>query len=602
MALRQISEGLYSTGSEDDISKFPELLDISTLSLSPFVFIISGRSYDLWPLFLRDVNIGIIAETLGISRYAKHQQCGQNAESTKTATQRPSAEYFRLYRFVKKLEEKNYLKSQKGILDLGFGDRPSIWYRLTQTGYNLIRQVQNSNRFAKGVNLSQIEKQRNQTPQNQKEIPKWLQWPNKTNPGRICAIKKLNVLPTNTGLFWNTKHHGGALNPNLVNRLDEIESDYYDYLHEIEDKKIVLTPREDPDSTYHTLDYVTRFNCDSRKYQNLDTFNDKWAEAEQHYSSGVFVTLTTDPKLFPNLWEANRHMAVAWNSYISLLTRRRKTALKYHYYQKFANKKYGQPNAKLTTKEKREARIDYEKDIETLSFRPRYIGVNEFQKNGLIHFHVVLFDLDSLDEYQLSRDWIRLGQGQIVDVCKIKNDGPDSWRWKNNQKPNDAGKIEDPRKYLKKYLKKIVFENSGFHLYWAINKKFFQCSQRMQPEKLTPEMIKARAEYRQELARMKAEIGQGAYWTYAGCIPSLLIPDFIADRSARKKFYPSPEYVIPSECGPVIDREKLAQHKDPSELPVFTSAAQMYLDSKKAAESAESAGGQSPVMTLADLM
>ncbi|WOF16804.1 hypothetical protein F1737_08935 [Methanoplanus sp. FWC-SCC4] len=598
MSLKKIADRLYTTASDENIQKYPSLLNEDYLTLSQFVFTRSdGVSIDLWPLFLRDVNIGIIAETIRIERYAKHQQCIEKPKNEKKGTQRPSAEYFRLYRFIKKLEGKEYLKSQKGVLDLGFGDRPSIWYRLTKTGYNLTLQVQNSNRFAKRVNSSQIDKQRNQTPENQKEIPQWMRWPNKTNPLRICAIKKMNSLPTSTGLFWNTREHGGSLNPELVRQLNKIDSDYCDYLHEIEDKKIILTPRDDPDSTYHTLDYVTRFNCNSRKYANLDTFRDKWKEAEEYYESGIFVTLTTDPKLFPNLWMANRHMAVAWNAYLSLITRRRKTALKKHFYQKYALDKYGSPDSRLTREEKAKAREHYEEQIETLSFRPRYVAVNEFQKNGLIHVHAVFFDIDNLDEYQLSKDWNRLGQGRIVDVCKIQKSGPDSWKWKNG-KPNDAGQIEDPRKYLKKYLNKIIYKNEGYHLYWSINKKFFLCSQRMQPEKLTPEMIKARAQYRRELARVKAEIGPGAYWTFAGCLPSGLIPDFISQRAEKKKYYPVPEYVIPISAGPVKDLQEMKRSSPVKEKPPdFVSAAQLYRDMQQAAATPTTGG-----MSIADFM
>lgn len=599
MALIQIAEGLYSTGSKEDIEKYPEWLSRTVLGLSPFLFTrADGKTIDLWPVLHRDVNLAIIADAAGIDIHAKHQQSSEKPQIEKKGSQVFNSEYYRLYRFIKKLEKDKFVKSEKGILDAGFGDRPSLWYHLTKTGYNLMKEVQISNRFANEKNEVQIMLQKNQTRENQKAIPKWLKWPAKSNPRRIRAIKKLNTLPTNTGLFWNTTHHGGFLNPNLVAQLDKIDSEYHKYLDEIEDKKIILTPRENPDSDYHCLDYVTRFNCDSRKYANLDTFNDKWAEAEQHYKSGVFVTLTTDPKLFKNLWEANRHMSVAWNAYISLLTRRRKTSLKYHYYQKYANEKYGKPNAKLTNEEKREAREKYNEDLEKFSFRPRYVGVNEFQKNGLIHFHVVLFDIDYLDEFQLSRDWNRLQQGQIVDVCKIQNDGPDSWKWKN-ARPSDANseKYDDPRKYLKKYLNKIIFQNSGYHLYWSINKKFFLCSQRMQAEKLTPEMIKVRAEYRRELAKFKAETGTGSYWTFAGCIPSLLIPDFIADRSARKKYYPVPEYVIPVSVGVLIDREKMSEHPPLEDRPPgFVSAAQLYLERQN---SAGSAGGQ--IKTLADL-
>jgi hypothetical protein len=412
-------------------------------------------------------------------------------------------------------------------------------------------------------------------PEKPCKIPKWKRWPNRTSPDRIVAIKKLNAIPTSSGLF--TRPTPDTLNPILETLLGNIASQYNEYLDDINDKKIVLTPKGAPDTDYWFMEYRTRFNNSHRQLSTLDNFEDKWREAEEYYDSAVFLTLTTDPKLFPNLWEANRHMSVAWNRYVSYLTQRGYAARRDELYE-VQEKRL---KRKLTRAEKKEIREKL--DEKNISFRPRYVAVNEFQKNGLIHMHIMIFGRSWLDHRnKISADWVRCGQGQIVDVCAVSRNSKNEWLWTNpNKRPADARKDESAKQYLRKYLNKVIFDQLGFEHYWSINKKFFQASQRMSPRKMSDEERAARAANREILAEWKAE--HPAQWEYAGCMPEGKIPDWMEKRAKKRHYINRPEpIVIQPEINmtdvirpPRYDYVKNGIPKDP---PGFISAAQMYRD------------------------
>lgn len=111
-----------------------------------------------------------------------------------------------------------------------------------------------------------------------------------------------------------------------------------------------------------------------------------------------------------------------------------------------------------------------------LKFRPKYLNVYEFQANGRLHLHILFFGLRFLiSVYDISDMWKRYGQGQIVDTKLLKTDGT-TWQWTHG-KPKDAGEKEKPDTYLKKYLKKNLFDDNASMQYWIYNTRFFTCSQ-----------------------------------------------------------------------------------------------------------------------------
>lgn len=403
-----------------------------TANPAPFLFSIPGAEpINLYPILLNGANLNIIGEHLPGPLYAKDNR----------GVRTPTLLYYRLYRFLKKLEKAGLLTSEKGVQDLGLGDRPCLWYRPTLAGVrgvykplNLTRQVQNSNSPQNSV----LDDGSASDPKA--HIPAWRRFPSRTNPLRIEAAKCAKKIRTREDHHLFVRDDDGSLNPDLRAELNDISSFYDLYIEQIDRRSIVLAPRDysgDPDSLL-LLPYRTRFNDTHRQLQNLDHYDYAWTEATDKYNEAVFLTLTTDPAMHTDLWTANRHMGPAWNRYMSLLQKR-------------------------------------------MGYRPKYLAVNEFQENGLIHLHTVIFGSSWLDRRdQISRDWSRCNQGRIIKAIAIVRDRQGRWFWKN-EKPADAAEGESVDHYLKKYLNKAIFDKEGFEHYWTYNKRFFSCSRIFTP-------------------------------------------------------------------------------------------------------------------------
>jgi len=212
-------------------------------------------------------------------------------------------------------------------------------------------------------------------------------------------------------------------------------------------------------------DYSTRFNDYKKGLERLRRYeyahDQTLYNPEYDFKDAVFLTLTTDPKRFPNLFHANRHMSIAWNHFMQCLT------------------------VKIGGRSK----------------RPKYICACEYTKTGLLHLHILLFGRNHLfsedkdiEQMEISRMWEKCGQGKIVKAYGLTNtdvgDGKREWRWTGKKQPSDAKGLSGGD-YLKKYLKKCMmaitdqFESASATLapYWALNKRFFTCSQCFLPPK-----------------------------------------------------------------------------------------------------------------------
>jgi hypothetical protein len=221
-----------------------------------------------------------------------------------------------------------------------------------------------------------------------------------------------------------------------VKMLSELKREHLDanfslYLEDIEDKEIVLKKKyesSDEDDIV-MMQYKTRFNDEMRRDEQVQKYDAAWERATQRYKVAVELMLTTDPSRFKSLWEANRHMSRAWNKFLSYLQKR-------------------------------------------FGFRPQYVCAFEFTKRtGLLHLHAVIFGIGWINKKdEITREWERCGQGSYTWIFKIVNDSGE-WHWLR-QKPRDARDMQ-PRDYLKKYLKKSLYDQSSNTLYWTFNKRFF---------------------------------------------------------------------------------------------------------------------------------
>jgi len=156
------------------------------------------------------------------------------------------------------------------------------------------------------------------------------------------------------------------------------------------------------------------------------------------------------------LWDANRGFAPAWNKFIAYLTK----------------KNDGK--------------------------RPQYIAAYEYTDSGLMHIHALIFTEYLLSNEEISREWIRCGQGDITYIYGLKavkkRDGPGwEWRWNAQHRPHKAGGMSGGN-YLKKYVKKAMLALMDDYsapaetqsMYWALNKRMFTCSRALQA---TPEQL-----------------------------------------------------------------------------------------------------------------
>lgn len=226
--------------------------------------------------------------------------------------------------------------------------------------------------------------------------------------------------------------------------LEEIHGDYQEYWSEINNTVLLFKRKAalgDIDGEIKTRPYETRFNSLPRKIHQEKRYKALWNNAGVMFNRGVFLTLTTDPKRHRNVEEANKAFGPALNRFMTWLRKRVKDL------------GYG----KLS-----------------------YITANEFQKNGLLHAHIVIFGLPYLEHYKrVSYLWSRTGQGKIVYLYSLRKDAK-GWYWTRG-KPKDAEKGQSCSDYLKKYLSKNL-QDDGQDLYWLFAKRFFTSSKTLEPE------------------------------------------------------------------------------------------------------------------------
>ena len=309
----------------------------------------------------------------------------------------PSALYYNVYRLWHTLQN-------EGLTVLDKRDKAHLWATARKELFDLLKQVQNSN---------------NAKPPKKKPFA----LPSKARPERIEAIKE--TLKTDM-LTLSEK--------------EIIQDHFMDYINDINNRAIVLERIMDLDEygqRYFFLDYQTRFNSKARKAGLLDTYETTINETLTMFSSAIHLVLTTDPKKHKSLWHANRHFSIAWNKFLSWLTRK-------------------------------------------LKYRPLYLTVYEFTKSGLLHAHILIFGRSYLlPHHEITEEWQKCGQGSYNFIYALQNING-AWHYKR-QRPNDAAKGQSAEDYLKKYLKKAQYDDNYLNLYWTFNKRFFTMSRALQP-------------------------------------------------------------------------------------------------------------------------
>lgn len=221
------------------------------------------------------------------------------------------------------------------------------------------------------------------------------------------------------------------------------------YLDDTRYKVVVLRSLED--LSFLLLPYSHRF-WRSRLKEILDKYEEVWRALSSRYEVGVFLTITSDPKKETNLYDCSREMSRRFNALMSWIKKKVKRK------------------------------------------RLPYICVPEFQDNGRLHLHVVIFGIGRIADKksELTPELERLGFGKINYIYKIvKRDG--KWVWAK-KRPRDTRR--NPQDYLKKYLEKAIIGSFLFNrnssgaafetnysialmklaMYWATGKRFFTYS------------------------------------------------------------------------------------------------------------------------------
>jgi len=216
---------------------------------------------------------------------------------------------------------------------------------------------------------------------------------------------------------------------------------FIQYVDKINHMELCFEPLEGLFGDTMVLPYSTRFNSVPKQITLRENYEKAWKGGEKQYTKASFVTLTTDPKKFKNLWESNKHFQENWNKLITRLRKQTKQDLP-------------------------------------------YVCVREFQKNGRVHFHIAIFGIhlprtpeSAKDKHFISCIWNDYGQGKITDVKNLTlKDGVFQWA-RHTDKPKDCKRDQSPMSYLKKYLIKAQFDETAQFQYWIYNARYYTYSQ-----------------------------------------------------------------------------------------------------------------------------
>ena len=368
------------------------------------------------------------------------------------------------------------------------------------------------------------------------------------------------------------------VHPQLSADLSAVQSHFESYISDISERVIILkreggpsvdcmwsggrsgpvkkwSPKRDmvehllEDGSELVLDYKTRFTDPGRSKADIKKFHGVWSEASKYYDGAVFLTLTSDPSSRESLWHVNRHFAPAWNSYLSLLSKRFRQSRRDELidlelmsikktdpsrwqeidnqrrqsrdriaqaistvsatpaflavskqiqeslvvrYERRLNPYQGLSGEEIkSVKDKVAYRTDADGHVVRESYRPKYMSVYEYMSNGLLHAHITIFGTTWLDKIsQIKTDWERLGQGSIVHAyAMLKNPSSNVWEWLG--KPPLDTKNRQPVDYLIKYLIKGLYTKESHGMYWAMNKRFFTNSRSLHTGWINYKQIKS---------------------------------------------------------------------------------------------------------------
>jgi len=236
---------------------------------------------------------------------------------------------------------------------------------------------------------------------------------------------------------------------------------FNEWKKETENKSIILR-KLTGEQDYITIPCSTRFTDDSRKKQLILAYNTGVENSLKKHTSATFITFTTDPLIWLSE-EGKEILRKIPDPHIDKVHR-------------FDATGRGGNSYAANRHESTAFRKWYETECHRAGFRIPYLRCVEFQENGLIHDHIMLFDYSwdySFPEF--ARQWgTKYGQGFMHDVYHVINENGEKWTWKTDKPADTEGR--NPTDYLKKYLIKALYDETGHYAYWVTNKRFFTMS------------------------------------------------------------------------------------------------------------------------------
>ncbi|MCS3901046.1 rolling circle replication-associated protein [Methanococcus voltae] len=359
----------------------------------------------------------------------KYDDCNNNAIAQKTRRLLNNHIESGVFTVRNALKNKKIYKFKDVFVPASAGDTNTslLFYSTSMKNSNHIeKQKKNNNKYNTNVNKPTI------TPDQIRVMAGIV-----NNP----QIKSLKKERFKSILHLNCKH--------MLNEEDRTEllENFKEYIIKASSQNLVLerTRYHKNKPKYITFPYLTRFTNSKQLKRQLAQYNCIFEQKAIKYNRGVHLTLTTDPKLFRNIYEANKHFSKAFNRFMSFLSKRNK-------------------------------------DVNGKSRRPVYLAAYEYTKSGLCHAHILIFGKKYLlDQRVITQEWSRCGQGQIAHIYSIRRDGINWIYGRARPEEIQTGEYKNANEYLKKYLVKSLYSELDGSMYWAMNKRFFTFSKSLKP-------------------------------------------------------------------------------------------------------------------------
>ena len=176
---------------------------------------------------------------------------------------------------------------------------------------------------------------------------------------------------------------------------------FLDYIDDIKGRRIILVPKEEYRDRLEPiiLDYEVRFTSKRKAKRYKRQYRHFWEETAKRYRWAVVITLTIDPSKVNSIWEARYLAQEEFNRFMAWLKK----------FLKERAKKYGNLNKVYL-----------------------YVRFIEYQMNGMIHFHIIVFGTRwIMNENELARKYWRLGFVDVQTLVNVRG------RWRFKKKPKD---------------------------------------------------------------------------------------------------------------------------------------------------------------------